>query len=165
MSKATEFLKAHESTTPSHWKENAKWRRDNDFWLRYSRNITLQVLRAMDEQSVTQAQLAERMGCSQQYVSNLLKGSTNMTLETIARLEIALNLDILRSALTYVGGYNSGISNQRQLYLNEPSSLEEAVTSGTSESVDGYDHEWKDEEIDELIAAYRRKKRNASDAR
>lgn len=95
-----EFLKTHESATPSHWREDAQWRRDNDFWLKYARYITLQVLRAMDEQAVTQVQLAERMGCSQQYVSNLLKGSTNMTLETIARLEKALDLDILRSALT-----------------------------------------------------------------
>ena len=164
MSKATEFLKAHESATSSHWREDAQWRRDNDFWLKYARYITLQVLRAMDEQAITQVQLAERLGCSQQYVSNLLKGSSNMTLETIARLEMALNLDILRSALTYVGGYYSGFSNQRQMYLNEPKSPEETVTSGTSESVDGYDHEWTDEEIDELIAAYRRKKRNANDA-
>ena len=46
-------------------------------------------------------------GGVQQYVSNLLKGSSNMTLETIARLENALNIDILRSALTYVCGYTS----------------------------------------------------------
>ena len=49
----------------------------------------------MEDQSVTQAELAKRMGCTQQYVSNLLKGSSNMTLETIARLENALNIDIL----------------------------------------------------------------------
>lgn len=53
----------------------------------------------MDEQSVTQTELAKRIGCTQQYVSNLLKGSSNMTLETIARLEKALKLDILKTAL------------------------------------------------------------------
>lgn len=56
----------------------------------------------MDEQSVTQAELAKRMGCTQQYVSNLLKGSSNMTLETIARLELALGIDLVKSALSYV---------------------------------------------------------------
>lgn len=100
MSKAIEFLESHQSGTGARWKENAQWRRDNEFWLIYARHITLQVLRRMDEQSVTQAELARRMGCSQQYVSNLLKGSSNMTLETIARLEIALDLDLLKSALT-----------------------------------------------------------------
>ena len=100
MSRAIEFLEAHQSLTPSRWREEAQWRRDNEFWLKYSRYITLQVLRAMDAQSVTQTELARRMGCTQQYVSNLLKGSSNMTLETIARLENALNIDLVKSALT-----------------------------------------------------------------
>ena len=64
----------------------------------------MKVMRAMDERSVTQSELAERMGCSQQYVSNLLKGSSNMTLETISRIEDALNIDILHSVLSSVSG-------------------------------------------------------------
>ena len=119
MSKAIDFLEAHKSPTPSRWREQAQWRRDNEFWLRYARCITMQVLESMDEQSVTQAELARRMGCSQQYISNLLKGSSNMTLETIARLENALHLDILQSALTYVSGYGVP-THTHQHYLNEP---------------------------------------------
>ena len=106
MGKTIDFLKAHQSATPSHWRQDAEWRRDNEFWLRYARVITMKVHRAMDEQSVTQVQLAERMGCSQQYVSNLLKGSSNMTLETIGRLELALDIDILANILPSVTGYN-----------------------------------------------------------
>ena len=101
MSKAIEFLKAHQSSSPSRWQEEAEWRRDNEYWLKYSRYITLRVLQSMEDQSVSQAELARRMGCSQQYVSTLLKGSPNMTLETIARLEKALQIDIVQSALTY----------------------------------------------------------------
>lgn len=100
MSKATEILETHLSGTKPRWRENAQWRQENEFWLTYSRHITLQVLRRMDEQSVTQVELARRMGCTQQYVSNLLKGSSNMTLETIARLENALDLDLLKSKLS-----------------------------------------------------------------
>lgn len=105
MSKVIELLQSHQSGATSKWRADAEWRRDKEFWLTYSRHITLQVLRGMDEQSVTQAELARRMGCTQQYVSNLLKGSSNMTLETIARLEIALNLDILKTALADVDKY------------------------------------------------------------
>lgn len=119
MSKATEFLKAHESPVPSHWKEEALWRQENACWLKYARCITLQVLQAMDEQSLTQVQLAERMGCSQQYVSTLLKGSTNMTLETIAKLEQALDIDILRSTLAFVAGYDAPFTAKNN-YLSEP---------------------------------------------
>ena len=107
MSKAIDFLESHQSGTGVRWRENAQWRRDNEFWLTYARRITLQVLRRMDEQSVTQVELARRMGCSQQYVSNLLKGSSNMTLETIARLEIALDMDLLKSALSDTGKFIS----------------------------------------------------------
>ena len=104
MSKATDFLNDHQSAIPSKWKENAQWRRDNEKWLKYARIITVKVLKAMDEQSVTQVMLAERMGCTQQYVSNLLKGSSNMTLETIAKLESALQIQLWGSS-HLVDGY------------------------------------------------------------
>ncbi len=137
MSRAIEFLEAHQSLTPSRWREEAQWRRDNEFWLKYSRYITLQVLRAMDAQSVTQTELARRMGCTQQYVSNLLKGSSNMTLETIARLENALNIDLVKSALTYVSGYNGTVSPRPQ-YLNDSGGEMSDPDTKTSELVDGY---------------------------
>lgn len=137
MSRAIEFLEAHQSPTPSRWREDAQWRRDNEYWLKYSRYITLQVMRAMDEQSVTQVELAKRMGCTQQYVSNLLKGSSNMTLETIARLENALSIDLIKSALTCVHGYGSPVSSRPQ-YLNDSAGEELDASIKTSDCVDGY---------------------------
>jgi transcriptional regulator with XRE-family HTH domain len=137
MNRATEFLEANQSSTPSRWREDAQWRRDNEYWLKYSQYITLQVLRAMDGQSVTQAELARRMGCTQQYVSNLLKGSSNMTLETIARLEKALNIDLVKSALSYVGGYSYTESPQPR-YLNDSDGEELNTDIKTSRLVDGY---------------------------
>ena len=137
MSKAIEFLEAHQSPTPSRWREDAQWRRDNEYWLKYARYITLQVLRAMEEQSITQVELAKRMGCTQQYVSNLLKGSSNMTLETIARLENALSIDLIKSALTYVHGYGSPVSSRPQ-YLNDSAGEELDPDIKTSDYVDGH---------------------------
>ena len=137
MSRAIEFLEAHQSSKPSHWRQDAQWRRDNEYWLKYSRYITIQVLRAMEEQSVTQVELAKRMGCTQQYVSNLLKGSSNMTLETIARLEKALGIDILRSSLSYVSGYSVTEGSPRH-YLNDSGGAELGGNIKTSDCVDGY---------------------------
>lgn len=120
MSKATEFLYDHQSATPSKWRNAAEWRRKNENWLKYSRVITMKTMQAMDKQSVTQSILAKRMGCSQQYVSNLLKGNSNMTLETIARIETALDIDIIGSALSGLAdGYNSAESSSRTCYLND----------------------------------------------
>lgn len=120
MSKATEFLNNNQSATPSKWREAAEWRRKNEKWLKYARFITMKTMQAMDKQSVTQSLLAERMGCSQQYVSNLLKGSSNMTLETISRIETALDIDLIGSALSGLAdGYNSAESSSRTCYLND----------------------------------------------
>lgn len=120
MSKATEFLNNHQSATPSKWREAAEWRRENENWLKYSRVITMKTMQAMDKQSVTQSALAKRMGCSQQYVSNLLKGNANMTLETIARIETALEIDIIGSALNcFVNGYVTREKTSRPHYLND----------------------------------------------
>ncbi len=138
MSRVIEFLETHQSPNPSHWRKNAQWRRDNDYWLKYSRYITMRVLQAMDEQSVTQVELSRRMGCTQQYVSNLLKGSSNMTLETIGRLEKALNIDILNTALSYVDGFGTAVNRHTPQYLNEPSSVDDVVSSETSAFVNGY---------------------------
>lgn len=136
------FLEANQSPTPSRWRENAQWRRDNENWLRYARFITLQVMRAMEEQAVTQVELAKRMGCTQQYVSTLLKGSSNMTLETIARLENALDIDLVRSALTYVSGYGSAASHPK--YLNDSGGEKLPAGIKTSDLVDGYKPEKED---------------------
>ena len=142
MSRAIEFLEAHQSPTPSRWREDAQWRRDNEYWLKYARYITLQVLRAMEEQSITQVELAKRMGCTQQYVSNLLKGSSNMTLETIARLENALCIDLVKSALTYVSDYGSSVPSLPQ-YLSDSAGEKLDPNIKTSDFVEGYKHRKK----------------------
>jgi len=135
MSRATDFLEAHQSPNPSRWRENAQWRRDNEYWLKYSRHITLNVLRAMEEIPITQKELASRMGCTQQYVSNLLRGSSNMTLETIARLENALNIDLIKLVDIRDPSYST---SSKSHYLNDSLGEESAPETKTSNLVDGY---------------------------
>lgn len=94
------FLREHSSSTPSRWREKAEWRCANRDWLPYSRKIAIQATMALKEQNLTQRQLAERMGCSAQYISRLLKGEENLSLETIAKLEHALNVPIAQAAFT-----------------------------------------------------------------
>ena len=89
------FLEAHQSETPSTWREEAEWRRDNWSWLRHSQRIAVKVLLQMKEQGLTQKALAERMNCTQQYVSKILKGKENMSLDTLTRLEEALGISLI----------------------------------------------------------------------
>lgn len=88
-------LNAHKSDTSSMWQENAEWRRANKTWLRYSQRIAMIMLDKMEELGLTQKSVAERMGCSQQYISRVLKGTENLSIETISKIEKALEVEIL----------------------------------------------------------------------
>ncbi len=88
-------LRKQSASTPSKWRENAEWRIANRDWLRYSQRIAMMMLDRMDELGLTQKAVAERMWCSQQYVSKVLRGTENLSIETISKTEAALQLEIL----------------------------------------------------------------------
>ncbi|WP_410548854.1 helix-turn-helix domain-containing protein [Bacteroides intestinalis] len=67
----------------------------NKSWLRYSQKIAMQMLDKMEQMKISQKQLAERMNCSQQYISKILKGKENLSLETLTKIENALDIQIL----------------------------------------------------------------------
>lgn len=91
-----EKLSAHKSATPSRWREKALARHENKEWLRYSQHIAMTMLDRMEELGITQKAVAEKMGCSQQYVSRVLKGTENLSIETIFKIESALDLQIFK---------------------------------------------------------------------
>lgn len=74
-------------------------------WRRSSQNIALQVRNRMAEAGITQMQLAQALGCSQQYISTILKGTENLTLETICRLEDVLGTHLPVTTSAFVEGY------------------------------------------------------------
>lgn len=88
-------LRAHASKTPSNWREEAEFRLENKTWLRYSQMVAMKMLERMEELGLTQKMLAEKMNCSQQYVSKVLKGKENLSLETLFKIETALNLKLV----------------------------------------------------------------------
>lgn len=69
---------------------------EQENWTRFSRFVADKALLAMREQNVTQTILAEKMGRTQQYVSHILNGRENLTLETISLLDRSLGLGLLR---------------------------------------------------------------------
>lgn len=69
----------------------------NKSWLRYSQRIAMMMLDKMEELGMTQKLLAEKMGCSQQYVSKVLKGRENLSIETISKIEDALEMEIMET--------------------------------------------------------------------
>ncbi|MCC8114742.1 MAG: helix-turn-helix transcriptional regulator [Bacteroidales bacterium] len=97
MDTITEKMKAYAPPTQSRWREVAEERRANQGWLKYSLSIALKMLNKMEQLGLSQQALAERMGCSQQYVSKILKGRENLTLDTLSKIEKALDLPLLSS--------------------------------------------------------------------
>ncbi len=73
-----------------------KMQQDTKEWMRYSQKIAAIMSKRMAELGLTQRLLAEKMDCSQQYISNVLKGEKNMSLETICKIESALNIKIIK---------------------------------------------------------------------
>ena len=53
----------------------------------------------MEELGMTQRALAEKMNCTQQYVSKVLKGRENLSLETLCKIENALGIKILQARI------------------------------------------------------------------
>lgn len=83
-------------TTQSNYLQNAKFRIENKKWLSYSSNIALRVLAALEEsEEMTQKSLAEKVGVSPQYINKVLKGQENLSLQTIAKLSEALNIELI----------------------------------------------------------------------
>lgn len=88
-------IKEHRASVPSKWRENAEWRMANKSWLRYSQYIAMMMLDKMEELNLSQKKLSELMGCSQQYISKVLKGQENLSLETLAKVERCLGIQII----------------------------------------------------------------------
>ena len=65
-------------------------------WEKYSRQIVLAMSKRMAEIGMTKQMLAEKMNCTQQYVSKVLKGQKNMALDTLCKIESTLGIEIFK---------------------------------------------------------------------
>lgn len=69
---------------------------DKRDWAQCSQAIATVMSRRMSELGLTQKMLAGKMNCTQQYISKMLKGEKNMSLETICKIEHALGIEIIK---------------------------------------------------------------------
>jgi len=91
-----EKLQQISEPAPSDWREKAQWRKDNRDWLRKSSRIAVAVLEALKgNPDMNQKILAEKMGVSSQYISKIVKGQENLSLQTICKLESALGITLV----------------------------------------------------------------------
>ena len=68
-------------------------------WMCHSQAIAATMSNRMEELGMTQRVLAEKMNCTQQYVSEVLKGRENLSLETLCKIENTLGIKILQAGV------------------------------------------------------------------
>ena len=68
-------------------------------WFSHSQMIANIMFARMKELRMTQKMLAEKMNCTQQYISKVLKGRENLSLETLCKIENALDIKILQAGI------------------------------------------------------------------
>ena len=96
--KTLKFLERNLSSKPSTFSEEAKWRQDNEVWLKWSQGIAMKIIDYMQEHNLSRADIASRLGCSPQYVSKILSGHTNFSFKSIAETEKCLNIQIMEAS-------------------------------------------------------------------
>ena len=96
--KTLKFLERNLSSDPSTFAEEAKWRQDNEVWLKWSQGIAMKIIDYMQEHNLSRADIASRLGCSPQYVSKILSGHTNFSFKSIAEIEKCLNIQIMEAS-------------------------------------------------------------------
>lgn len=84
------------------WIAEATYRQENRYWLRVSFEIAMAVLQALREKGITQREFAGLMGCSPQYISKIVKGSENLTLETICKMEKVLQIKLIETPFSHL---------------------------------------------------------------
>lgn len=77
------------------WIEIAEKLEQDQTWLDKSAKIALSVLSALKDLKMSKQELADKMGVKAQYISRIVKGTENLTLETISKLEKALGKDLM----------------------------------------------------------------------
>ena len=87
-----EILKRLSESEDSGFIGRARKRKSNAQWLRKSAQIAVRVLGRLKELNMSQKDLAIELGVAPQYVSKVVKGQENLTLETICKLESILGV-------------------------------------------------------------------------
>ncbi len=85
----------------------------NRHWLRASQEVAMKILDKLDVLNWSQKDLAEKMGVSPQYINKVVKGKENLTLDTLIRLQLLLDIPILASY------YEEDIEKMEEYILEE----------------------------------------------
>ena len=79
----------------SGWRTKARDRKQNKEWRRMVGEIAVSILKFLKENGLTQVELAKRLDVSPQYVSKIVQGKENLSIETICKIQLALGIQLI----------------------------------------------------------------------
>lgn len=88
-------LEALVSKTPSKWIDESNKRFEDKEGLRYSQQVAVRILRTLREKNLSQKDLADLLKVTPQTVNKWIKGSENIGLFTIGRIDKALGIKLM----------------------------------------------------------------------
>lgn len=83
------------SDEKSGWMDKFLYYQSNKKWLEKSEKVAVNVLEALREKGLSQKDLAEKMNVSAQQINKIVRGKQNLTFETVAKLETALEISLM----------------------------------------------------------------------
>lgn len=83
------------SKEQSKWLEDAKFRKENRYWIKTSQKIALKILSRFDELNIDKFELSNKTNIPLCTISKMVKGFYNFNLIEIRKIEIALDMKIV----------------------------------------------------------------------
>lgn len=133
MSKISDHLNALAAGNHSTWLRRARWLEDNKFWLKKSGDIALDIITVLRSKNISKAQLAENLKVAPQQMSKWLSGNENMPLNTICRIERALDVDLIK--VTAPGSFEDSFTAEISFSGSEECSSSKMYTVGDDDHV------------------------------
>ena len=97
--------------------EKIQWRLDNDKWLKKSQAIAIQIAEVIDILNMTEEELSEKTNIPLENINNIVKGCEDMTLQTISKLETALNTRLISMEYDFDNLETGELENKETIIL------------------------------------------------
>jgi transcriptional regulator with XRE-family HTH domain len=124
------------SKTASKWKTRAKQDRSNRRKISRAQAFALELMDYMSTHGIKQNQLAKRMGVSSQQVNKILRAKSNLTFETLDKIEDALNITISSAKIKqYRSADSPVIQNIMKLVYKKHKVIEENISTQVKTSI------------------------------
>lgn len=100
------------------WLDDAKYRAENP-WLRMAQAIAIQIAEVMDILNMTEEELSEKTNISLERIDSIMRGKEDMSLQTISKLEIALNTKLITMEYDFDNLETGELENKETIILDD----------------------------------------------